>query len=431
MTQMTEQLSYTLGSSGKRFYLLIAGLVAVIGLGIFAYSRQLAEGEIVTGMRDLGTMGGAPWGIYIAFVIFFVGVSFAGITVASMIRLFNLQQLKPITRMAELLTIISLLLAAIMVVADLGQPGRGIVNLFQYARPMSAFFGTFTLVIAGYLFASLVYFYLDGRRDAAIHARRPGPWQWFHRLWAAGYKDTEAEKERHHRVSWWLALAILPILVIAHSTLGLVFGIQAGRPGWFSALQAPGFVILAGVSGMGLIIIVAAILRNIPKFKERLPVQTFAWLGNMTWILSLAYIYFIVVEMLVATYAAGEVETLISTQLTSGEYAPIFWGATGLIVLSFGLLFGQFARHRYSIGLIVTAGVLLNLAAIGKRYLIVMPSLTHGNLLPYDTGSYAPTWVEYSVVLGAIALGALAYTLFIKIFPVMGAKQSTKEAGDA
>ncbi len=431
MTQMTEQLSYTLGSSGKRFYLLIAGLVAVIGLGIFAYSRQFVEGLVVTGLRDTGTMAGAPWGVYIGMDVYLVGVSFAGITVAAMTRLFNLQQLKPITRMAELLTIISLLLAGIIILVDLGQPGRGIINLFQYARPMSAFFGTFTLVIAGYLFASLVYFYLDGRRDAAIHARRPGPWQWFHRLWAAGYKDTEVEKKRHRQVSWWLALAILPILVIAHSTLGLVFGIQAGRPGWYSALQAPGFVILAGVSGMGLIIVIAAIMRNIPKFRERLPLQTFAWLGNMTWILSIAYIYFIVVEMLVATYASGEVETVISTQLISGEYAPIFWGATGLIVLSFGLLFGQFARHRYSIGLIVTAGVLLNIAALGKRFLIVSPSLTHGSLLPYEAGVYTPTWVEYSIILGTIALGALAYTLFIKIFPIMGAKESTKEAGDA
>jgi molybdopterin-containing oxidoreductase family membrane subunit len=363
--------------------------------------------------------------------VYLVGVSFAGITVAALTRLFNLQLLKPITRMAELLTIISLLLAGIIILVDLGQPGRGIINLFQYARPMSAFFGTFALVIAGYLFASLVYFYLDGRRDAAIHARRLGRWQWFHRLWAAGYRDTESEKERHRHVSWWLALAILPILVIAHSTLGLVFGVQAGRPGWYSALQAPGFVILAGVSGMGLIIVIAGIMRTVRKFRERLPLKTFALLGNMTWVLAIAYIYFIIVEILVATYASGVAETAVTTQLLSGSYAPIFWGATGLIVLSFGLLFGQFARHRYSIGLIVTSGILLNLAALGKRFLIVAPSLTDGNLLPYGAGIYTPSWVEYSIILGTLALGALTYALFIKVFPIMSAQESTKEAGDA
>ncbi|KKK79062.1 hypothetical protein LCGC14_2837310, partial [marine sediment metagenome] len=101
MAIRAAQLSYTTGRAGKGFYLVLAVLLALIGLGVFAYSRQLIEGEIVTGMRDIGTMGGAAWGLYIVFLIFFVGVSFAGITVAALIRLFNLEQLRPVSRMAE------------------------------------------------------------------------------------------------------------------------------------------------------------------------------------------------------------------------------------------------------------------------------------------------------------------------------------------
>ena len=37
----------------------------------------------------------------------------------------------------------------------------------------------------------------------------------------------------------------------------------------------------------------------------------------------------------------------------------------------------------------------MNLAAIGKRVLIVVPSLVSGALPPYGEGSYRPTWVEY------------------------------------
>ncbi len=427
MTSRTGQLSYTIGRAGKGFYLLVAVLLALIGLGIFAYSRQFIEGLVVTGMRDIGTMGGSAWGIYIAFDIYFVGVSFAGITVAALIRLFNLKHLRSISRMAELLTVIALVLAALIVVVDLGQPGRGIVNLFRYARPMSPFFGTFTLVLSAYLFASVVYLYLDGRRDAALCAQQSGQWQWFYRLWAAGYKDTDEEKKRHHQTTWWLALAILPLLVIAHSTLGLVFGIQVGRPGWFSALQAPAFVILAGVSGMGLIIIIAATLRSVPKLKERLPLQTFAWLGNLTWVLLIGYIYFVAVEMLTATYTAHQHEVRLTQELFTGTYAWIFWPSIGLILLSFGILFGQFLRHRYNIFLIVTAGVMVNLAAIGKRFLIVVPSQTHGTLLPYSAGAYSPTWVEYSIILGMFALGTLAYLAFIKVFPIMEVQEELRK----
>jgi Ni/Fe-hydrogenase subunit HybB-like protein len=61
-------------------------------------------------------MAGSPWGLYIAFDVYFVGISFAGITVAALVRLLNLEKLKPISRMAELLTVISLLLAAFTII---------------------------------------------------------------------------------------------------------------------------------------------------------------------------------------------------------------------------------------------------------------------------------------------------------------------------
>ncbi|MCS7173502.1 MAG: hypothetical protein N0A24_08985 [Armatimonadetes bacterium] len=220
MTARTETLPYGVGRFTAGWWLLLAVLAAVVGWGVYAYSRQLAEGLAVTGLRDIGSMAGAAWGLYIAFDIYFVGVSFAGISTAALIRPLRLEHLKPVSRMAELLTVISLILAACSVLPDLGLPVRGIVNLFRYARPQSPFFGTFTLVVAGYLFASLVYFYLDGRRDAALLARVPGPLQGFYRAWAAGYRDTPEERVRHHRASLWLAIAsldgMLLVLVLAY-----------------------------------------------------------------------------------------------------------------------------------------------------------------------------------------------------------------------
>ena len=63
--------------------------------------------------------------------------------------------------------------------------------------------------------------------------------------------------------------------------------------------------------------------------------------------------------------------------------------------------------------------MLVNAGALGKRYLIVVPSQTHGQLLPYDVGSYSPTWVEYGVAIGLFSLGAAAIAIFMKIFPII------------
>lgn len=424
MDAQVERLPYGIGRFTVSWSLLVVVLLALVGLGVYAYSRQLLEGLIVTGLRDIGTMGGATWGLYITFDIYFVGVSFAGITIAAMIRLLNLEHLKPVSRMAELLTIISLLLAGMCIIPDLGQPLRGIINLFRYARPQSPFFGTFTLVIAGYLFASLVYFYLDGRRDAALLARVPSRFQNFYRLWAAGYRDTPAERKRHERTSFWLAIAIVPLLVTAHSTLGFVFGLQSGRPGWFSALQAPGFVIMAGVSGVGLLIVIATILRRVPGVREQLSPDIFKWLSNLLMVSIVIYLYFMVVELLTSLYTGHIHEVELFLALLTGPYAWLYWLSAACLLIPFFLLFGQFMLQRYSLSLLALSGLLVNVAAIGKRYLIVVPSQIYGTLLPYGKGAYAPTWVEYSIILGLFALGGLLYTTFVKVFPIMEVPES-------
>jgi molybdopterin-containing oxidoreductase family membrane subunit len=373
-------------------------------------------------------MGGATWGLYITMVVYLIGVSFAGITLAALIRLFRLEKLAPVARMAEVLTVVSLILGGLAIIVDLGQPIRGIINLFRYARPQSPFFGTFTLVIAGYLFASLVYTYLGGRRDAAVLSKVPSRLQGFHRRWAAGYQDTERERRRHWTASFWLALAIIPLLIIAHSTLGFVFGLQVGRPGWYGTLQAPAFVALAGVSGVGHLLILAAIARRTLGVRDRLRIEIFAWLGRFLLVTLLVYLYFMMVELLTLLYNTPEAEKALSDALLTGEYAWIYWGSVAALVMPVAILAYQALNSRWNIGWLVASGVLVNLAAVGKRYLIVVPSQTHGTLLPYDVGSYSPSWIEWAVVAGILALGALLIGLFMKSFPLVPLDESEREA---
>jgi molybdopterin-containing oxidoreductase family membrane subunit len=316
------------------------------------------------------------------------------------------------------------------IVADLGQPLRGIVNLFRYARPQSPFFGTFTLVISGYLFASMVYLYLDGRRDAAVRAGEGAPYRGFLRAWAAGYSDTEAERERHRRSSFWLSIAIVPLLVTAHSTLGFVFGLQVGRPGWYSALQAPAFVMLAGVSGLGMLIVLAAIARRALHQQERLGPPVFRTLGIFLFVALLVYLYFVGVELLTNLYTGSVRERDVMRELVGGDYAWLYWAAIAGFVFAAALLVTWLAvkRLRTHVWPLVVAGVLVNLGAMAKRFLIVVPSQTDGQLLPYTEGSYAPSWTEYAVVVGLIALGALLFLGFAKVFPIIPLPEEREEA---
>ena len=398
-------------------FMVITG--AVVLFGAFAYSRQLSEGLITTGLRDLGSVQGAPWGLYVAFDVYFAGASFAGITVAALIRLFDIERLKSVARMAEVLTIVSLLLAGLAIIADLGQPLRGLFNLLRFGRPQSPFFGTYSMVIAGYLFSSLIFLYLTGRADAAKMAEKPSTLRWYFQLWSSGYRDSPDQRKRDRTTSFWLAIAILPLLVVAHSSLGFVFGLQVGRPGWFGTLQAPAFVALAGVSGVGHLIVLAAIVRRTVRGGKRITLDAFAWLGRLLMMLVFVYLYFTIVEMFTTIYQADVAEQGLTQALLTGRYAWIFWGSIASLALpALGLAY-MAVRKSWKVSWTVAAGAVVNIGAIGKRFLIVVPSETHAQLIPYGTGSYSPSWIEYSVILGLMALGALLIGLFIKTFPIM------------
>ncbi len=409
-----------IGKFSPAWILSMVFLFSVFAFGVYAYSRQLIFGETVTSLRTIGN-GGVVWGLYIVFVVVFIGISFAGITLSVLIRLFGITHLKPITRIAELLTITALSCGAMCIMADLGRPLSGLLNLPKYARVMSPFFGTFTLVISGYLFATVVYFYLSGRSDAAQmvkHARIP-LLRWYYQLWAWGFKGTPDDFNRHANASFWLSLVILPLLITASSTLGFIFGIQSSRPGWYGTLQAPSFVVMALISGTGAILVISAAIRHQLHLQEVITEKAFKWLGLLLMVVCVVYLYIMLVEELTAHYAAPSMEISLAHELMAGAYAAYFWTTVACLALAFALLFFQYIRGKTNIPLHVLAGILVNVAAVAKRFIIVVPSQTHGMLMPYRHGAYFPSWVEISVITGLVAFGAMIYLTFLKVFPII------------
>lgn len=426
-TRVEQKLPQGVGrlTPGWLVFFAVSFVVFVIGIG--AYSYQLSNGLIVTGMRSTGTMGGATWGLYVVMVEYFIGVSLAGIVLAAFVEVFNIGALRPVSRLAVLLTIASLSIGVLGVLLDLGNPFRGFVNMLLYVRPQSAFFGTFMLVAVGVLMTSLVYLYLGGRRDAATIAGTPSGLRWFHKLWAAGYRDTEPERERHRRVMFWLSIGLVPLVIVALSTEGLVFGIQVGRPGWYGSLQGPDFIVLAAASGLANLVVLTAIIRRAVGARISLGHAVFKWLGSLLLAATAASLYFQTVKTFTLLYATPGNERLIADALLRGPYAWIFWSSLVLMVVAMILLVSQAATGAWSIPAVVAASVAISTAAVAERYLTVIPSQTHGMLLPYEPGSYFPTWVEFAVVGGLFALGAILIGGFVKVFPIIKLNSNRRE----
>jgi Ni/Fe-hydrogenase subunit HybB-like protein len=101
------------------------------------------------------------------------------------------------------------------------------------------------------------------------------------------------------------------------------------------------------------------------------------------------------------------------------------------MVVGLGVLLIEAATRAWRVGALVVAAVLISTSALAERYLTVIPSQTHGTLLPYEPGSYFPNWVEFGVVAGLFAFGALLIGLFMKAFPILPIRDEEEVTADA
>ncbi|MFQ5886266.1 MAG: hydrogenase, partial [Anaerolineae bacterium] len=77
---------------------------------------------------------------------------------------------------------------------------------------------------------------------------------------------------------------------------------------------------------------------------------------------------------------------------------------------------------------VVIASVSINIGMWLERYTVIVPSLTRPRL-PYELGSYSPTWVEWSITAAFFAGFFLLYLIFAKLFPVISIWE-IREAGE-
>ena len=127
-------------------------------------------------------------------------------------------------------------------------------------------------------------------------------------------------------------------------------------------------------------------------------------------------IYANISELLVHGYKLEEGVEFHFRQIFLAEFAPLFWfyllgGLVAPIVIALP------PATRNIRGMVV-ASVLVTVAMWIERYVIVVSGL-HVPLTPYEPASYAPTWVEWSLLAAGLALFALLITVFTKIFPII------------
>ena len=117
--QLLKDLTPEIENTGIKWYITFSIFFVIFCVGIYALIQQIDKGHIVTGMRD-----NVVWGLYIVNFIFFMGLSYSGALISGVLHLFHTGWRKPVIRMAELITVISLVIGPFFIFFCIGRLDR-------------------------------------------------------------------------------------------------------------------------------------------------------------------------------------------------------------------------------------------------------------------------------------------------------------------
>ncbi len=366
----------------KRYYGLLAILLALAGVGFLFYLRQLTFGLGITGMgRDVS------WGFYISQFTYLVGVAASAVMVVLPYYLHDYKAFGRITILGEFLAVAAVSMCIMFVLVDLGRPDR-VLNVFKYPTPNSVMFWDI-VVLNGYLLLNIV----------------------------TGWMVLESERHEVPPPKW-----VKPLIFIAipwapsiHTVTAFLYAGLPGRGYWLTAIMAPRFLSSAFASGPALLVLLCLLVRKYTKFDPgREQIQTLAKIVTYAILIN---VFFFFCEIFTVFYSQIpehmlHFEYLFSGLEGHGIMVPWMWvSILGMILASLMLVQPKIRRNEATLAL--ACGLVVLTTWIDKGL-----GLMTGGFVPNPLDKiteYWPTVPEALITLGVWATGFLILTVLYKV----------------
>ncbi|ABB39072.1 Integral membrane protein [Oleidesulfovibrio alaskensis G20] len=375
------------GSPG--YYIWLAFLGSLIGLGLFTYTFQMKHGLAITGMsRDVS------WGFYIAQFTYLVGVAASAVMLVLPAYFHHYKKFKKIIIFGEFMAIGAVLMCMLFIMADLGQPQRAL-NVMLHPTPNSVMFYDM-MVLVGYLILNAVI----------------------------GWVTLEAERHDVEPPSWVKPLIYLSIVwaFSIHTVTAFLYAGIPGRHYWLTAIMGARFLASAFCSGPAILLLLLFTLR---KF-TRLTLETEA-VQTLTKIITYAMcinVFFFLLEVFTAFYSGIPGHAHPIAYMFAGHnghvdwITPWMWAGAIMAILSLVLLIPPHIRDNTRV-LPFALALLVAASWIDKGLGLIIAGFTP-NVFDKVT-VYAPTVPELLISLGIFSVGALVVSILWKV--ALGVKE--------
>jgi Ni/Fe-hydrogenase subunit HybB-like protein len=322
-------------STKPSFYLALLVLLAIIAWGVVMYVRQL-----VFGLGETGLNRPVYWGVYMVNFIFFIGISLAGTLISAILHVTGAEWRRPITRIAESITVFALLVAMLQIIIDMGRPDRLGLVMF-YGRLQSPILWD-VISVTTYLMASMMYLYLSLLPDLAIlrdNSPEGGPaWRrYLYHLLSWGWRGNRQQWLRLEKAITVMAVLIIPVAVSVHTITSWILATTV-QPGWHSSIFGPYFVVGAIFSGTGMIFLAMTAARWLLPLKTYITERQYRNLSLIFISMVIIWAYFTLAENMGIAAAQQVEEFPVLASKLWGQHALVFWTMVILMGFSFWIL---------------------------------------------------------------------------------------------
>ena len=401
----------------KSFMIWLGFLGVSLVICLCAYSLQLKNGMVVTGLGDY-----VSWGMYISNFVFFVATSLVGMLMSAVLGLSGQKWAAPLARIAEIIALAFAAVAGLVIIMDMGRPER-LLNVIIHGRIQSPIVWDMTVVTV-YVLISTLFLYIPLIPDLKICYDKldklPPFARNIYKLLSLNWNGSHEQEKIIKQSTRVIAIFIIPVALAIHTVTSWLFA-STSRVGWDSTIFGPYFVTGAFVAGSAAVIIAMYFYRNNYKLQDYITDSHFDQMGKLLVLVSLIYLYFNLNEYMVPAYKMKKFEAMHINELFTGAHAVLFWSVQilGLVLPIILLLFKKMRKPMP----IMIISIFVLLGAWFKRYIIVVPTQEHPYLpiqnVPLSFKIYTPTLVETLVTIAPFILVLIIITVLSKVIPII------------
>lgn len=380
--------------------------------GLYAVAMTLFEGLNIWGINNR-----ISWGFAIVNFVFWIGIAHAGTLISAILYLLNQHWRTEFNRIAELMSLFAIVIAAAFPLLHTGRPWYASYWLLPYFNQMNLmpnFKSALTWDIAAiltYFIVSCIFLYVGLLPDLA-YIKKSIRNRYLHKIYyylSSFWKGSSFQWASYKSIYLILAGLISPLVISVHTVVSYDFFVTL-IPAWHSSILPPYFVIGAIFSGLAMVNVITYLMNHL--FQKKLFME-----GNRDKInkliifcsLCVSYVYLMEFSI---PFVENSWKSQFIPLINFDFLSIIMLICNSIIPLAY---INKKFRHNNLIVLLVSISILIGMWI--ERFIIVVRGQ---ELSTYNVENliYMPTLIDWMLAIGSIGFFALMLLLACRVIPI-------------